>query len=148
MVVTFPAYPAVGTFTCQNEIVAGTSEQVLVACEAAELSSSAEEAILARPAKQVVAARQRVELVGAALAYEVIVPIGPPQSVRTIGADLVGRPGYPTGHDQRHGHHRQHKDEPSHPLCSFPRDGYATHPASLLRRWHHTPRVDGGISPK
>src|SRR5215217_1517559 len=139
MVVTFPAYPAVGTFTCQNEIVAGTSEQVLVACEAAELSSSAEEAILARLAKQVVAARQRVELVGAALAYEVIFPIGPPQSVRTIGADLVDRQGYPTGHDQRHGHHRKRKNEPSHLPLLPSRRVYDTPGLPLVTMASYTP---------
>jgi len=55
-----------GTLAGPNQIVAGTTEEVLVACEEAVLSSSAEEAILARPAQQIVAAIQREELVVAA----------------------------------------------------------------------------------
>jgi hypothetical protein len=53
--------------------------------------------ILARPAQEGVAATQPEEPVVAALAYEVVVPIGSPQSVRTIGADLVDRQSHPAG---------------------------------------------------
>ena len=53
--------------------------------------------IVARPAQQIVAAIEGEEDVVVAPAYEVVVPIGSPQSVRTIGADLVDRQSHPAG---------------------------------------------------
>src|SRR5918994_671464 len=99
-VVTFRAQHNVGTFAGPNVIVAGTSKKDLVSSEGAVLlilEHNADEAILARPAQQVVTAPQGEEHVAAALAYEVVVPMGPRESVRTIGTYLVDRQSHPAG---------------------------------------------------
>ncbi len=114
-IVAVSAHYVVGTSAAGNNVVSGTTYQVLVAPPGGALVATKQD-VPALPAQQIVAAVKAKEVVLAALANEVVVFVGTPQGVGAIGTDLVHRQSHPACQYKHRGHPRQQKRDSSHDL--------------------------------
>src|SRR5215204_1406930 len=94
-------------------VFSGASDDGVAAPLAAQavLALVAVHGIIAGTASEGIVAAQATYLVGLG---------GAPERIGAVGALLLGdRQGHPVDHDQRDGHHRQQKGDPSHPSLLF-----------------------------